>query len=172
MEGPAKLGIAIAISSALLVVGIILVDHTKNAPGEKQLGAKVEIQGREHIQFGAPHEPYNSNPPTSGPHYEHPADWGIYDEPLPDEQLVHNLEHGGINIFYKPSFVDQSIIDQLKEIQRDFPRKTVLAPRPANDASIALASWGYYLNLESFDEQTIREFIRRNKNRGPEFFPD
>ena len=63
-------------------------------------GTAYPIQGREHIPLDAPHLPYNSNPPTSGPHYESPVPWGVYDHELPDEQLVHNLEHGGVWVSY------------------------------------------------------------------------
>src|SRR3989344_5078 len=52
------------------------------------------------VAVGASHEAYNSNPPTSGPHYEQPSRWGVSQAELPDEQLIHNLEHGGIWISY------------------------------------------------------------------------
>jgi hypothetical protein len=172
MEGPVKIGLAVAIFSTLLFGGIILVDRSRNAIGEEPLGVNYPDQGRQHISVGAPHPSYNSNPPTSGWHYGKAADWGIYDQPLPDEQLIHNLEHGGVNIFYKPGEVDRQTIEKLKIIQRDFPRKTVLAPRLENNKPLALASWTYLLELDSFDEKLIREFIRRNKNRAPEYFPD
>jgi len=172
MEGPAKLGIAVAVFSLLLFGGIILVDRGKNATGEPLMGTFFESQGQAHIAVGAAHDPYNSNPPTSGPHYAEPADWGVYDRELPDEQLIHNLEHGGVNIFYKPGGVNQETIDKLKLIQRAFPRKTVLTPRSVNNKPITLTSWTYLLELDSFDEATVREFIRRNKDKAPEYFPD
>lgn len=56
-------------------------------------------QGRNHISAGSTQE-YNSNPPTSGPHY---AQWekpGIYDRALEDGNLIHSLEHGYIIISY------------------------------------------------------------------------
>lgn len=62
-------------------------------------GQAVADLGREHVPAGTKVQ-YNSNPPTSGPHY---ADWekpGIYDVPLTDEKLVHSLEHGYIIISY------------------------------------------------------------------------
>src|SRR2546428_4170650 len=58
-------------------------------------------QGREHIFPGQQHPPYNSDPPTSGWHFPQPADWGYYNGDLPDELVVHNLEHGGIWISFK-----------------------------------------------------------------------
>lgn len=172
MEGPAKLGIIVAVISIALFGGLIVLDKNKNATGEEPMGTKFEDQGREHIAVGAEHVTYNSNPPTSGPHYAQEADWGVYDSPLPDEQLIHNLEHGGVNIFYKPDAVDQAAIDKLKAIQKDFATKTVLAPRPQGDKPLALSSWNYALTMDSLDEATVREFIRRNKNKAPEFFPD
>lgn len=56
-------------------------------------------QGRNHVSVGTTEE-YNSNPPTSGPHY---AEWekpGIYDKVLEDGKLVHSLEHGYVIISY------------------------------------------------------------------------
>ena len=56
-------------------------------------------QGRDHVPAGTTEE-YNSNPPTSGPHY---AQWekpGIYNRVLQDGNLVHSLEHGYIVISY------------------------------------------------------------------------
>ena len=44
--------------------------------------------------------PYKTDPATSGPHFQVPAPWGVYDEPIPAVIRVHNLEHGGIEVLY------------------------------------------------------------------------
>ena len=47
---------------------------------------------------------YKDNPPTTGRHYQVPADDGVYNgQPPPDEALVHALEHGRVIIWVKPS---------------------------------------------------------------------
>ncbi len=59
----------------------------------------ISDQGRNHVPIGTVEE-YNSNPPTSGPHY---AEWekpGIYDRVIEDGKLIHSLEHGYIIISY------------------------------------------------------------------------
>src|SRR3989344_4007834 len=97
---------------AAVIYGLVLWSKkaAENRPGE----AIAEL-GRDHIPVGSPRPDYNSNPPTSGNHYGTPANWGVYNEPLPDEHLVHNLEHGGIWISYRdPS--DQDLIGKLKDI--------------------------------------------------------
>lgn len=123
---------------------------------------------REHIPDGASRPDYNSNPPTSGPHYANPANVRFYSQELPDEQLVHNLEHGHVWISYKPDLSPEVI-----KVLRGFAGgNTIITPRSANDFDVALAAWG---RLDKFnlvdnivDKQRIRDFILRYQNRGPE----
>ena len=62
---------------------------------------------------------YNSIPPTSGTHWAVPAEWGIYDEPVPNERQVHNLEHGGVMIQYNTDHA--ALIEGLKTLARNLP---------------------------------------------------
>jgi len=45
---------------------------------------------------------WDTDPPSSGPHNVNWADWGRYDTALPDTNAVHNLEHGGVIIWFGP----------------------------------------------------------------------
>lgn len=128
-------------------------------------GQPVPILGRRHVPFGTK-VAYNSSPPSSGPHWPKPADWGVYRSPLPDERAVHNLEHGGIWISYKG--VDGETRQQLEALADKYPSAVVLSPRPRNDSKIALASWGRIEKLSSFDESRIVAFISANINKSPE----
>lgn len=157
----------------VLALGIVLfiqdiknnkqVGSDSNAP---QVGQAIENQGQQHIADGAEHPPYNSNPPTSGPHYVKPADWGVYDKQLPDEQLIHNLEHGGIWISYKD--IDEETKKKLEIIGKSNSGSVVVTPRPTNDAKVAVASWTRLEKLDVYDEAKILEFIKGNKNKSPE----
>lgn len=133
---------------------------TASRPGEE-----IPILSREHINVGDLHEPYNSNPPTSGPHAG-PASWGFSEQELADENAIHNLEHGGIWISYKN--LDDDSIATLREIAQQNSLSVVVSPREANDTNIAVASWGRLLKLDVVDEPLITEFIRLNKNKSPE----
>lgn len=136
-------------------------DTRRDRPGEE-----YEIQPAEHIQQGADHPPYNSNPPTSGWHYSQQADWGFYTEELPDERVVHNLEHGGIWISY--TTVSDETRSQLRDLASQYPKSVIVTKRSENDAPIAVVSWGQLLELESFDRARIVEFIEQNRNHSPE----
>ncbi|HEX2084743.1 MAG TPA: DUF3105 domain-containing protein [Solirubrobacteraceae bacterium] len=45
---------------------------------------------------------YKTNPPTSGAHADFDSQVGVYEEPPKVEETVHALEHGRVNIQYKP----------------------------------------------------------------------
>lgn len=133
-------------------------------------GKKVSIQGRQHIAEGEDHPSYNSNPPTSGWHYDNQADWGFYEESLPDERAVHNLEHGGIWISYKKNEVSTSTLLSLKNLAQKYNHAVIITPRSENDTTIALASWGRLMKLDDLDKYKVENFIKANVNNSPEKF--
>jgi hypothetical protein len=148
------------------IAGLARLQGNVSQSPEDRPGETLAIQGQEHIAVGAAHPDYNSNPPTSGWHYAEPADWGIYDSELPDEQLIHNLEHGGVWISHKD--VDAGTLEKLKAIAAKYPGSVVLGPRSRNDAPIAIVAWGKLQKLQVFDQAAIETFIRANKNQSPE----
>lgn len=132
--------------------------------------------GRDHVGSGVPHEGYNSNPPSSGSHYATPAPWGVYhasadgSDPLPDEQLIHNLEHGGVWISYRPG-IPQNIIDQLDSFYKQYGSKVIITSRKENDVDIALVVWTRVekFSVADYSEARVDNFIRRLRNKtGPE----
>ncbi len=131
-----------------------------------QVGQEIPILGRDHIKDVNAKIDYNSNPPTSGTHFEYAEQWGVFDSPQPDVKMVHNLEHGGIWISYKD--IDDQTKQQLETIAKANSGSVIMTPRPANDAKIALASWGRLEKLDGYDEAKILEFIKANKNKSPE----
>ncbi len=84
-----------------LVVSVLLIVFLKwLLSPTSAVGESVPVQGRDHIKVGANHAPYNSNPPTSGPHYEEPVATGVYSTEYADENLLHSLEHGYVIVSY------------------------------------------------------------------------
>jgi len=160
--------------AALSLIGYGVWNSIRPKPGQSVL-----IQGRAHIQVGDPHEPYNTNPPTSGPHAA-PVRTRFYDEAPPDENLVHNLEHGYVILWYNCDSLEeaecQDFKAQIKDVmERTKPvafttdaKKLIAVPRPGLDALIALTSWGRIDKLTSFDEVEITQFIKDFRNKAPE----
>ncbi len=83
-------------------VGIWLYNESKPKPGQL-----LDDLGRTHVPIGTEVK-YNSNPPSSGPHYEVWIKAGFYDAPRDDRNLVHSLEHGYVIISYNCTYKPQS----------------------------------------------------------------
>lgn len=161
-------GITLAILAALVYGGFLLVK--KETPQTEDLSQAFEIQGREHIEVGAEHPSYNSNPPSSGWHYGQTVQAGFYDveETVLDGNIIHNLEHGDIWIAYHPSISESS-----REVLREFAAsKVIITPRGENEFDVSLVAWGRVdsFNLEEgkVQKQRIEDFVTRYVNRGPE----
>ena len=113
-----------------LIGGLLLTPGLFPSSSDRQvLSAEERLKGpgdhhgeqtREHISEANSFNAYNSSPGTSGPHWAIPAEWGIYSEPLPEERIVHNLEHGGIGIHYSES-LDGSSVAAIEEIVKATP---------------------------------------------------
>lgn len=87
------------ISGGVILIFLAFMIWLFMASSKPLLGIKMADLGRKHVPAGEAVE-YNSNPPTSGPHYE---DWiraGVYETPKDDRNLVHSLEHGYVIMSY------------------------------------------------------------------------
>ncbi len=129
---------------------------------------------------------YNSFPPSSGPHYQSPAPWGIYTESVKQPILVHNLEHGGIIIQYGD--VGTEAVNDLQSFYRDDPYGLVVAPYPKLGKKFALTAWnepvyesgadsgfkgadpgtGYVLTCTKFDSKAFGQFRDKRRNKSGE----
>lgn len=125
---------------------------------EKHTWTAVPILPSSHIPLGTPHPPYNSDPPTSGPHAPGLAQWGIHTEPVPKEMQVHNLEDGGVVIQYSCQDCPD-LVKQLTTIADRYDR-VILAPYTDLDRKIALTAWGSIDKFDEFDETRIVTFIK------------
>lgn len=154
--------IGISILTGFLVYGLYLLIKNLSKPLP---GTFVQSMGNRHIDtIETLHEEYNSKPPTSGPHIGSIAEWGIHDEPIPDEQQIHNLEDGGVMVQYKCDKTKddcKELVTQLEDIVKKYDEKVVLAPYPEMKNKIALTAWTRIDTFETFDEERIQTFIKR-----------
>lgn len=153
-------GVAVVAAAAVL----ILVQPA--APG-----LAIPNLGNEHIaSFDQEHIPYNSRPPSSGPHVGELAPWGEIDQQLPPELFVHNLEDGGILLAYGCGDTCPEILDGFRATLGEFagrnlllmPYDDIVDPDGSTHAA-AVVAWNRILYLDEFSEDTrddVEEFIR------------
>jgi hypothetical protein len=123
---------------------------------------------------------YNSDPPTSGIHFERFSETLISDKPLPKWLQVHLLEHGNVLLQYNCKCPDSagalaqiaSIYNnrQLPPGQTAFDMQTVqgieergtgviVAPNPQMKQKIALTAWTRMQTFDAIDQPKMMTFI-------------
>jgi hypothetical protein len=124
-------------------------------------------------------------PPSAGGHYAQWAVWGFYREPANPLQVVHNLEHGGVVLWWGPR-VAASTIDQLENFYNTKPDGMFGTPIAGLGDKIALTAWtgdpskyynhgnygvGHIAICSKFDEAAFETFRDAFRNGGPEGLP-
>ena len=117
--------------------------------------------------------PYNSDPPTSGYHVGSMlAPWGIQTAPLQDKVSVHNLEHGGVIVHYRPD-LNPDDLARVTTLARELQRQNqclIVVPRDGLAHPLVLTAWTYMLPLDSVDTSKITAFFDARVGKGPEPF--
>ena len=169
------IGGVILLSLVILIGGAWLSDKQVSKNREKLnkplMGEEIANLGAQHVARGQSHPAYNSNPPTSGWHWgDGVAGPGIKTESVPDELVLHSMEHGAVVVWYREG-LEQSEVNKIKEAFSGSSGKKIMLPRKDLDVPVALTSWNYLLKLESIDQGKIKEFIETNNDRAPEKAP-
>jgi hypothetical protein len=155
------------------------------APAARAAGCTlrdVKATSREHTTSLSDRVKYSTNPPTSGKHYQIPADDGIYGNPPQDEQLVHNMEHGRVIFWVKPSLPEDVRAD-IRALVEDDPYQMVLVPRARMPYAIAATAWdadpapngtGKLMTCNQVTDKTydaLAAFRDEHRSQGPEPIP-
>lgn len=174
------LPIALTIGAVLVLGAIValLLNTGGTATGAlnerkiDNLGIADATAGPQHIE-PKPVQ-YSTNPPAGGDHWSQTISWGIHTTELPDERIVHNLEHGGVVVWYDPAKVDAATVDKMKSLVTSLGTRNprvILMPRSKgieNGKPIAVTAWGYLMTLDTYDEALIRAFYNAHIAQGPE----
>lgn len=178
--GGTWIGIGVVVVGVALVLGVFAFGGLRTGPTTQfdlrssKYDPQTEVVGTHMPDEGNPHIPagqkatYQADPPASGPHWGAPAApvaWGIKDATLPNEVVVHNMEHGGVIVYYRGLTDDETL--KLKDLvrtlmQSGFP-KMILEPYPSlTDARVALTAWRWQLKLSGGDDAQIVKFVRQH----------
>lgn len=158
---------------AVLVVGFFVLVYVQKGHSQPRPGVAYADLGRTH---GATGQELNTGdqPPTSGEHNAQEMPWQVYTGEIPDTRAIHNLEHGGIYVSYRPDLSS----DQVAKLQALFfapysdanfkPSKVIMAPRSENKEPIVLSSWLRSETFNAFDANEMMQYYLRNVGISPE----
>lgn len=183
----------VAVGTALLAYAAVPVLHQSRLVGiasdPESIGVPASVAGCSPIVddgvYPSPHVGPGTNtpgtgrvsyptvPPTSGPHFQIPSPmsrryYTIQDRP-PMEELVHNLEHGYVIVWYDASLPPDEL-GQLRGLTRGGPRqakrKYLVTPWDQTYGSLsghhmALAVWGHHQLCDRVSGEAIARFRSR-----------
>ena len=173
-SGTNKLILVASIVIAVLVIGsfaAVPIFQSIGGPQAVDLGtARAYVEGvgidqevmpsKNHVEDGT-EVFYNSIPATSGDHYFSPQPCGFYEGEVPDERVVHNLEHGNIVISYnltEPSDVEalQGVFNDLEGWKDHYTVARFYSS--ISPGQVALSAWGVLDIMEGVEQERIERF--------------
>lgn len=165
----AALAAVLVITGAVLVPVVLSQDDDADAAGEggrgrteekvdtSDLDAVEEHAGltNQHLAPGEEHD-YPQSPPAGGDHAPYWLECGVYDEPVPDVNVVHDLEHGTVWITYRTGDVDAQGVQRLAD---QLPDNGIMSPYDDQEAPVVITVWGRQLALTGPADPRIALFI-------------
>jgi hypothetical protein len=163
---------------AVVLIGSNLIQYTSGKYSIEKLNYQAEIQVVNDKDFGGGHSEapirYEMKIPTSGTHSPHDLKFGLYKERPPYENLVHNLEHGDIIIYFHPQ-ANPDIVKRIEELTKYRKAGAGILGVPNSDLSqpdqIVMTAWTKTMELPAYDESKAGTFIYQYINQGPEKIP-
>lgn len=150
--------VSLSALAILAIGGIVAV----TVIGNQQIVEARTIDGLQTFENEADHVTgaveYPQTPPAGGPHNAVWMNCGVYDQPVPNENAVHDLEHGAVWATYDPS-LPQSEVDELIAALPD--TYTVVSPFEGLESPIVLSAWDAQVAIDSPEDPRIDAFVER-----------
>ena len=141
--------VAVAVIASLTGFSILRDKASKNLDGVRSY--KVSAA---HVT--TPVE-YPQDPPAGGEHAPVWLNCATYDEPVPNENAVHSMEHGTVWVTYRPN-LPEAQVRALKEQLGD--TYEVLSPYPGLSVPVVASAWGKQLRLTGPDDKRLSAVIK------------
>ena len=160
--GQTRLPLLLATVGAAVVLGAALVAPLvdKALRGDEQAQRALdlslvetwEITNRAHTTEDVA---YPQDPPAGGAHAPIWLECGVYDEPVREENAVHDLEHGSVWITHDPELG----ADDVEALAAQLPDNGIMSPREDLPSPVVVTVWGAQLRLDGADDERLRLFL-------------
>lgn len=169
-----RLPLVLATTGAVLVMGaavaaplvdrVIRGDEAAQRAADLSLVETFEVTDRSHTNLDVQ---YPESPPVGGAHAPIWLACGVYDEPVRDENAVHDLEHGAVWITHDPD-LSAAEVDRLAA---QLPDNGILSPYDGLASPVVVTVWGARLRLDGVDDERLGLFLEEygDGHTAPEF---
>lgn len=173
---------ALVVKNTSGIPGVVMYD-TAGWPAASHNGPPAKALPHNHLNGPIT---YSVTPPVGGDHNGEWMNCGVYNQPVPNERAVHNLEHGAVWITYRPNLPKSEVtklrgfFDKQSPVSFTSGGQTVhtglryldLTPYPGLPAPIVASAWGAQLRLTSPTDPRLQRFVntfRSNPRYTPEY---
>lgn len=162
--------LALAAILILLVSGYFSGRDIAPVSGDAAIGLRFPDEGDQLLAPGQLHPPYDSEPPTSGPHI--PAQIRRDGGELSDNQLLQALSVGDVVFMYGSRRPPAGLAALATRLGGRFTRSlaagglAVLLARRAGMSGVTALAWTRMLRLPGVDARLLREFTDAWLGRG------
>lgn len=151
----AALTLAVMIVAGAAAVPMLTDDEPRHAERTYVGLGAVQVYAGLSVEHTDGDVDYPMTPPAGGRHDPVWLQCGAYDEPLRDENAVHDLEHGAVWISYDPDLAAADV----RRLERRLPQNGIMAPYPGLPAPVVVTVWGRQLRLDGADDSRLERFI-------------
>lgn len=154
--------VAALVVITLIVVAVVLNDKPKPPRVAVEIGVLKTFPGLvgthvdpTHVDYFAD---YGMDPPAGGAHWGQWLNCGIYTQPVPNENAVHDLEHGAVWITYDADALTAEEVTTLQSVGPD--TYMVVSPYPDLPTPIVASAWGVQMQFDDVNDPRLEDFIR------------
>lgn len=151
--------VAIAAVIALVITAFVLTPKAATYAGggagdaSKIDGVQTFSNTTGHVQTAVA---YEQTPPAGGEHNPAWLNCGVYDQPVPNENAVHSLEHGAVWVTYDPNISGAELAALKAELPSTY---IILSPFDGIPSPIVLSGWNSQLKVNGADDPRIAEYL-------------
>ncbi|MHB1612760.1 MAG: DUF3105 domain-containing protein [Actinomycetes bacterium] len=152
---------ALVVANTTGIPGVVAYDTT-GWPAGRDDGPAAQALGHAHVDGRVV---YSVIPPVGGDHSPIWLNCGVYDQPVPNEHAVHDLEHGAVWITYRPSLPAAEV----RQLQAFEARQSLVgatgsryvdvSPYRGLSSPIVISSWGFQLRVSSPTDSRLQRFV-------------
>lgn len=142
--------------AVLIPLNLFCLSNVDQGPGEIQEGQDSPLLE----SVGSRHEPYETDPPTSGPRAPDPALYGFHEETIADEVQVATLCAGYVIVHYNPSG-GAALDAEMRRLADELEGYDVVVhpDRDLGDDEVVMTAFRIAHRLETYDEAQVYNFV-------------
>ena len=164
----------------------VLTPEAEPLPGQTECTVTITeglpSDGQTHVPI-CTEVSYATNPPSSGDHWPIWAAYGTYEEPVPREMLVHDLEHGAIVLSHRCEGECPEVLTAFGQVIEGHGvaplcaagmvgptvnSRFIVTPDPERAAPIALSAWRATYVATCIDLPSLSDFVEAHYGNAPE----